>query len=112
MAATFYVEEEWDEYGHDVTGEDDWVEPLDDLFAEALALARAGNWATATEALHRLLMAFELEEEEGVFGGEEAPSSLVQTEPATPSRPWRCWRRDGGNALGPWNCSSGWTNPG
>ena len=79
-SGTFYVEEEWDEYGHDVTDEDDWVEPLDDLFSEALALARAGDWATATEALRRLLMAFQLEEEEGVFGGEEAPSSLVQTD--------------------------------
>jgi hypothetical protein len=76
----FYVEEEWDEYGQDVTGQDDWVEPMDDLFAEATALARAGDWATATEALRRLLMAFQLEEEEGVFGGEESPTSQVQTD--------------------------------
>ena len=79
-SGAFYVEEEWGEYGQDVTGQDDWVEPMDDLFAEAMALARAGDWATATEALRRLLMAFQLEEEEGVFGGEEPPISQVQTD--------------------------------
>lgn len=79
-AGSFYVEETWDEYGRDATGEDDWVEPMDDLFAEAVILAKAGEWATATEALHRLLMAFELEGEEEVFGGENSPTALVQTD--------------------------------
>lgn len=82
------MESEWDEYGHDVTGEDDWVEPMDDLFTEALALARAGNWATATEALRRLLMAFQLEEEEGVFGGEEVARIPFEPWAGIESRRW------------------------
>lgn len=75
----YFAEEEWDEFGCHDDSDDSWAEEMDELFAEAQALCKAGDKALGAEALRRLLHGLALESQDGVFGG-DGTLGLLETD--------------------------------